>query len=176
MEKLLKSDKVRHIGVANFSPEQMVRLISSSTVKPAAHQMELHPYLQQTAWVQWHESHGIHVTAYSPFANANPIYGAPSDGNEAPLLLENEVMKEIAKKRSCTPATVALQWGMGRGTSVIPKSSHSGRIEENFKATECDLMYEDLKAIEKLGEKYLTRFNDPSKSWGVNLYHGLDDA
>ena len=136
--------------------------------------MELHPYLQQTAWVQWHQSHGIHVTAYSPFANANPIYGSPSNDQEAPLLLKNEVMEKIAKKRGCTPATVALQWGMGRGTSVIPKSSHKERIEENFKSEKCDLMYEDLKAIEELGEKYLTRFNDPSKAWGVGLYHGLD--
>ena len=65
---------------------------------------------------------------------------------------------------------------MGRGTSVIPKSAHPGRIEENFGSLGCELGYEALKRLEKVGVKYLTRFNNPSKSWGVDLYGGLDDS
>ena len=65
---------------------------------------------------------------------------------------------------------------MGRGTSVIPKSAHPERIEENFGSLGCELGYEALKRLEEVGVKYLTRFNNPSKSWGVDLYGGLDDA
>ena len=173
MEKLLQTGKVRHIGVSNFDPAQLSHLIETSTIKPFAHQMELHPYLPQSAWVQWHQSQGIHVTAYSPLANSNPIYGGPSK-NTPPTLLKNSKIEEIAEKRGCTPATVALAWGISRGTSVIPKSSHTERISENFGALDCELAYEDFKAIEELGARNTMRFNNPSESWGVPLYKGLD--
>ncbi|MCJ1399191.1 hypothetical protein MMC11_002393 [Xylographa trunciseda] len=175
MERLLPTGKVRHIGVSNFSPAQLANLIAKSHTVPFAHQMELHPYLQQTAWVQWHANHGIHVTAYSPLANSNPTYGGPKKGS-TPALLENAVINEIAKESGCTPATVALAWGMSRGTSVIPKSQHKARIAENFGAKECVMPYEAFGRIEEVGRKYLHRFNNPSEGWGVPLYEGLDDA
>jgi diketogulonate reductase-like aldo/keto reductase len=135
--------------------------------------MELHPYLQQNWWLDLHRALGISVTAYSPFGNANPTYD--HDGKEyPPALLKNEVLVEIAEKRNCTVAQVALAWGIGRETSVIPKSTHEWYIRENFEASECVLEKKDLKAIEKVGRKFLTRFNNPSKPWGVKLFEGLD--
>jgi len=59
---------------------------------------------------------------------------------------------------------------------VIPKSSHEEWIKENLGATGCVLEGEDLEKIEELGKKYLTRFNNPSKSWGKKLFEGLDGA
>jgi diketogulonate reductase-like aldo/keto reductase len=165
--------KVSHLGVCNFSPTQLKFLIAETGVKPYAHQMELHPYLQQSSWIELHNVLGISVTAYSPLGNSNPTY----DGKKGPpALLENKVLAKIAKKRKCTPAQVALAWGMRRGTSVIPKSKHEEYIVENFEAGECVLKKGDLKKIEKLGKKYLSRFNNPSKGWGVDLFEGLDDA
>lgn len=179
MENLLAKGKVRHIGVSNFDPHQMEFLIAHSATKPAFHQFEIHPYLQQSAWVQWHKTHGINVTAYSPLGNANPIYKSPSDGDdeeEPPVLLRNEVVTNIAFIRGCTPAQVVLAWGLSRGTSVIPKSSHAGRIRENFRTLGCVLQEGDLDEITALGKKWVKRFNNPSESWGVELYEGLDDA
>ena len=170
----LPSSKVRHIGVSNFSPNQLYRLIASSGVKPTVHQMELHPYLQQRDWVKWHNDNGINITAYSPLANSNPTYGDPSD--TPPLLLKNTIMREIAEKRRCTAAQVALEWGMQRGTSVIPKSGHADRIKENFKASISGLLAEDLDIIEEMGKKNLKRFNNPSDGWGIDLFGGLDDS
>ena len=172
MENLLAKGKVRHIGVCNFSPGQLKHLIAHSKSKPAFHQFELHPYLQQIEWVKWHKDNGINVTAYSPLANMNPIYGRPSDG--PPLLLENSVVTNIALARDCTPAQVVLLWGIHRGTSVIPKSSHAERIEENFETLQCVLEEEDYKEITILGGIYTTRFNNPSEEWGVDLYEGLE--
>ena len=177
MEKLLDTGKVRYIGVSNFDPPQLKDLIEHSDTKPAVHQFELHPYLQQTKWVQWHKDHGIHVTAYSPLANVNPTYGAPSDRkDDPPLLLENEVLGNIAMVRGCTPVQVVLAWGIHRGTSVIPKSSHALHIKENFKSTSCVLQESDYEEITNLGKKYLKRFNNPSDGYGVPLFEGLDDA
>ncbi|KAI9706405.1 MAG: hypothetical protein M1836_003410 [Candelina mexicana] len=174
MEKLHRAGKARNIGISNFSPTQLKDLIQNSNSKPAAHQFELHPYLPQKDWVQWHADHGIHVTAYSPLANTNPTYGSPKDG--PPPLLENEVMEGIAEKRGCTTAQVALAWAVqSRGTSVIPKSKHEDRIKENLDSEKCVLKNDDLERIEKLGRKP-TRFNNPGKSWGVKLYEGLEDS
>lgn len=83
-------------------------------------------------------------------------------------------MQEIADKRRCTVAQVALEWGMGRGTSVIPKSGHAERIVENYKASSCGLLVEDLDNLEELGKKNLKRFNNPSGGWGVGLFGGLE--
>jgi len=167
----LPKSKALHIGVSNFSPKQLKDIIQETGVKPFAHQMELHPYLQQSAWVAEHQALGISITAYSPLGNMNPIY---KDDDNPPPLLTNDIVTEIAEKRSCTPAQVSLAWGMGRRTSVIPKSSHPEYIAENLGAMECKLSYEDLVKLRFMGRKYLTRFNNPSKSYGIQLFEGLD--
>ena len=177
MEELLDTGKVRYIGVSNFDPPQLKDLIEHSHTKPAVHQFELHPYLQQTNWVQWHKDHGIHVTAYSPLANLNPTYGTPGDEEDVPpLLLDNQVIGNIAFIRGCTPVQVVLAWGIHRGTSVIPKSSNPLHIKENFRSITCVLQESDYEDITKLGKKYLKRFNNPSDDWGVPLFEGLDGA
>ena len=177
MEKLLDTGKVRHIGISNFSPHQLYQLLKQTTIKPAVHQFELHPYLQQVDFVQWHQDNGIDVTAYSPLANLNPIYSSPGESKDVPpSLLVNEDITEIAKERGCTNAQVALAWGIHRGYSVIPKSQHADRIQENFESMECKLKEEDYTIIEKLGKEYLKRFNNPSDGWGVPLYQDLEDA
>lgn len=165
--------KTRYIGVSNFSPAQLETLLNSTSHPPSVHQMEMHPYLQQNDWLDYHRALGIHVTAYSPLAGTNPTYnGKPVHG--PPQLLENKVMKKIAKKRDCSTAQVALAWGMSRGNSVIPKSSHAERIDENFGSKECKLEAEDYEAIAEIGEKHTHRYNNPSKGWGVALYEGLE--
>lgn len=121
--------------------------------------------------MHWHQKHGIHVTAYSPFAGTNPTY----DDRNITNVLNNTVITNIAKKRDCTPAQVALAWGMSRDTSVIPKTSHLERAKENFKSLKCDLKAKDLKKIDDLG-KTRARYNNPSESWGLDLYEGLEDS
>jgi alcohol dehydrogenase (NADP+) len=184
MTELLKTGRVRRIGVANFSPSQLKELVKHSlkgdSPLPAVHQMELHPYLPQAKWIYAHKAHGIAVTAYSPLGNMNPTYGdrsrrAVTTQSKAPLLLENKIIKSIAEKLECTPAQVVLAWGMSRGTSVIPKSKHESHIEENLGATGCQLGTDDLADIDELGEEPV-RFNNPSDAWGVHLFDGLDDA
>lgn len=174
MVQLVQSGKTRHIGISNFAPAQLETLLNSTTHKPSVHQMEMHPYLQQNDWLAYHQVHGIHVTAYSPLAGTNPTY----DGRSKPpvQLLNNKAIKKIAKKRGCTAAQVALAWGQSRGTSVIPKSSHAGRIEENFGSKKCELEDADYKVIAELGEEDTFRYNNPSKGWGVKLYDGLEGA
>ncbi|KAK6405586.1 hypothetical protein LTR81_019703 [Elasticomyces elasticus] len=170
MGLLLEKGKTRHIGVSNFDPEQLKDLLNHTSHPPSVHQMELHPYLQQTSWLAFHAKHNIYVTAYSPFAGTNPTYSWPEGVSP---ILNNTVLQKIARKRDCTTAQVALAWGMHRGTSVIPKSQHKKYIEQNFGSLKCELKKKDIKKIDGLGEAHL-RFNNPSKGWKVDLYKGLE--
>ena len=66
MEKTLKSGKTKAIGISNFSRAELERLLKETTVVPADHQLELHPWLQQKDFIEFNRSKGIHITQYSP--------------------------------------------------------------------------------------------------------------
>src|ERR1700753_928315 len=79
MEKALQPDakgfrKVRHIGISNFNVTQLEDLLSHAKVKPYAHQIEMHPYLQDWKFYDLHTKHNLRLVAYAPLGNANPEY------------------------------------------------------------------------------------------------------
>ena len=115
MEACYKKGKAKAIGISNFSKAEVERLLKETSVVPAAHQMECHPYLQQAAFVQWHKEKGIHVTQYSPFGSQNEIY---SKGKEMGKLMDDPVIVEVGKKYGKTGAQVALAWGIAHGRTV----------------------------------------------------------
>jgi len=117
MEKLQEKGKAKAIGVSNFSKAEMERLVSKANIKPAAHQMEMHPYLVQKSFADWHKQQGIHITHYSPFGNQNEIY---SGGKDMGKLIDDPVLVEIGRKHGKSGAQVALAWGLAKGHTVIP--------------------------------------------------------
>jgi len=168
MEKTLKSGKAKAIGISNFSKAEVERLLKETSVVPAAHQIECHPYLQQRAFTQFHKEKGIHVTHYSPFGNQNEIYDS---GKGLGKLMDDPVLVEIGKKHGKSGAQVALAWGIAQGHSVIPKSKTESRIKSNLEG-DFKLPAEDVKEIEKIDKKI--RFNDPSKNFQWNFYADLE--
>jgi len=173
MVQLIQSGKTRRIGISNFSPSQLDILLNHTTHIPYAHQMELHPYLQQEEWIQYHSMRGIRVTAYSPLGGTNPTYHRKAK-NMPPPLLENKAMIKLAEKHNTSTAGISLAWGMSRGTSVIPKSAHAERNEENLASKHIQLDSDDREVLAKLGRKFTFRYNNPSKGWKVKLYEGLE--
>lgn len=168
MEKLQQKGKAKAIGVSNFSKAEMERLLSKANTKPAAHQLEMHPYLVQGAFADWHKQNDIHVTHYSPFGNQNAIY---SKGENMGKLIDDPVLAEIGKKHGKNGAQVALAWGIAKGHSVIPKSKTPARIKANLEG-DFKLDAEDVKKIDGLDKKL--RFNDPSANFGWQFYSDLD--
>lgn len=142
----------KHVGVSNFSIPKLKKLIQETEIIPEMNQVELHPYLQQNELLEFCKKHSIHLTAYSPLGS-----GDRTDAMKAPdepSLLENKVIKEIAKKHSATPGQVLIKWSVLRGTAVIPKSVNEGRIIENLKSISVNLDEEDLKKIANLNENF----------------------
>ncbi|WP_431989278.1 aldo/keto reductase [Streptomyces albogriseolus] len=138
-EKLLSDGRVRAIGVSNFLPEHLERLIEETSVVPAVNQIELHPHLQQAAAREYHAEQGIATEAYSPLGSGKGI-------------LEIPAIVAIARKHGRTPAQVVLRWHLQLGNVVIPKSVTPSRIEENIDVFGFTLDAEDLAAISALNE------------------------
>lgn len=172
MEDLVRANLTRHIGVSNFSPRQLDRLLKDCDIRPYAHEFETHPYLQQQEFVDWHLEHGIVVIAYSPLANMNPTY----DGKYSKLdpILDDPFWTDLAYRKNVTAAQAILAWGIQRGTKVIPKSVHEQRIIENLGSINVSFSQKEMSEIAQQDKR--SRFNDPSKGWGVELFEGLDDG
>ncbi|OAL50295.1 Aldo/keto reductase [Pyrenochaeta sp. DS3sAY3a] len=168
MEKCMQTGKARAIGISNFSQAELQRLLEHTSVVPAVHQFECHPYLAQASFAEFHAQHGIHVTQYSPFGNQNDIYDS---GKNMGKLIEDSVLVEIGEKHGKSGAQVALAWGVAKGRSVIPKSKTEARIQQNFESG-FELSAEEIDRIDALDRKI--RFNDPSGSFGWNFYADLD--
>lgn len=168
MEKLLESGKTKAIGISNFSRSELERLLKETSIVPAVHQMELHPYLAQHEFAEFHQAKGIHITQYSPFGNSNQIY---DKGNDIGKLIDDPVLVDIGKQYGKNGAQVTLAWGIAKGRSVIPKSKTPSRIKANFEG-DFKLSAEDVKKIDALDKKL--RFNDPSEPFGWNFYSDLD--
>ncbi|OQO05146.1 hypothetical protein B0A48_08166 [Cryoendolithus antarcticus] len=168
MEAVHKKGKARAIGISNFSQKEVERLLKETSVVPAAHQLECHPYLQQAGFQAFHDKHGIHVTQYSPFGNQNTIY---SSGQNMPKLIDDPVLAEIGQKYGKSGAQTALAWGIAHGRSVIPKSKTESRIIDNL-GGDFKLEKADVEKIDALDKKI--RFNDPSDNFGWKFYEGLD--
>jgi diketogulonate reductase-like aldo/keto reductase len=144
LEKLLADRRVRAIGVSNFMPEHLERLLISASVVPAVNQIELHPYFQQTALQRVHAEHGIATQAWSPIGGITAYRGLTKTSFADPKLVE------IARQHRKSPAQVMLRWHLQQGRSAIPKSVKPARIAENFAVFDFELTPEQVAAIDAL--------------------------
>jgi 2,5-diketo-D-gluconate reductase A len=127
---------VRAIGVSNFQPEHLERIVAETSVVPAINQVELHPYFQQTGLRHEHEQLDIVTEAWSPLGQG--------------LELEDPAIVEIAEAHSKTPAQTIIRWHLQLGNVVIPKSVTTERIVENFDVFDFELSAEEMETIREL--------------------------
>jgi diketogulonate reductase-like aldo/keto reductase len=162
MEKLVEKGLVKSIGVANFTTIMLVDLLTYAKIKPVMNQIELHPYLTQMELIDFCKNHHIAVTAYSPL-------GTPGGLREGdPVLLEDAVIKEIAKSHQKSPAQILLNWSVGRNTIVIPKSAQPERLNENISIFDFELTPTEREKINNLNKNY--RFVHPLGWWGLPYF------
>ena len=152
MEAAVEAGLARHIGVSNFSAKKIRELLPHCRIKIEVNQVERHPLLQQNALVAYCASQGIHVTAYSPLGSSDrPAFVKAPD---APVLLENPVIRSIAETHGFTPAQVLIAWHIQQGVSAVPKSVTPSRLAENLAAGELKLPEADLERIADLDRGY----------------------
>jgi len=156
MEKLFKEhpDKLKAIGVSNFSVEYLEKLLPQASVVPAVNQIELHPSCPQQDVVDYCTSKGIVLTAYSPL------------GSDNSPLLENATVKKLAEKYNVQPANILISLQANRpNVTVLPKSVTNSRIASNAKVV--DLTSEEIAELNKIDESHHFRACHPSwTGWG----------
>jgi 2,5-diketo-D-gluconate reductase A len=145
LERLLADGKVRAIGVSNFMPEHLTRLLAETSVVPAVNQIEVHPYFRQSELLAVHAEHGILSQAWSPIGGIT-FYRDGSHGST----LQDPTIGAIAAAHGKTPAQVMLRWHVQEGRQVIPKSVTPSRIAENFDVVDFELTGDQLAAIDAL--------------------------
>jgi len=136
MEEIYRSGRARAIGVSNFQPHHLRRLLAAAEVVPAVNQVEVHPYLAQDEVRAFNAEHGIVTEAWAPIARGR--------------VLDDPVITTIAKRLERTPAQVTLRWAVQRGDVVFPKSVTRSRVEENFRLFDFELTDDDMAEITAL--------------------------
>ncbi|HET6394303.1 MAG TPA: aldo/keto reductase [Blastococcus sp.] len=145
LERLLADGRVRAIGVSNFMPGHLTRLLAETSVVPAVNQIEVHPYFRQSELLAVGAEHGILSQAWSPIGGIT-FYRDGSHGST----LQDPTIGGIAATHGKTPAQVMLRWHLQEGRQVIPKSVTPSRIAENLDVFDFDLTGDELAAIDAL--------------------------
>ncbi|WP_330479049.1 aldo/keto reductase [Streptomyces platensis] len=134
LEKIYADGRAKAIGVSNFLPEHLERLMGETSIVPAVNQIELHPQFPQAASRAFHARHNIVTEAWSPIGQGRG-------------LLEDPTLVELAAKHGKSPAQVVLRWHVQLGNVAIPKSVTPSRIAENIDIFDFELDDADLTAL-----------------------------
>ncbi|MDP9997342.1 MULTISPECIES: aldo/keto reductase [Pseudarthrobacter] len=139
-ERLQAEGKVRSIGVSNFKPAHLERLLAETDVVPAVNQIQLSPAITRVAEREFHARHGIVTESYSPL------------GGSGASLLKAPILVQLGEKYDKTPAQLVLRWHIEQGLVVIPKSGDPERMRENLDIFDFALDRQDLAELAILDE------------------------
>ena len=131
--RLREEGRIRSIGVSNFQPAHIDRLLSETGVLPAVNQIELHPDFTQAALRAWHARQGIVIECWSPLGRGE--------------VLKDATVARIAQKHGRSPAQILLRWHVQHGLVAIPKSQDPQRMRQNLAVFDFALDAEDLAAL-----------------------------
>ena len=137
LDELREAGVVRHVGLSNFEPDQLERALDVLESPLFAHQVELHPMLQQETLRAYARDDGHWLVAYSPVAKG--------DVGDEPVL------RAVAEAHDATPYQVALAWLLSKdGVAAIPKATSEAHLRENLEALDLELTDEELERIDGL--------------------------
>jgi 2,5-diketo-D-gluconate reductase A len=138
MIRLRDDGLIRSIGVSNFTPTHIERLVEETGVSPVVNQIELHPQFPQAAQLAYDELHGIITESWSPLAD------------QRSGLTKNPVIKQVAEAHGVSPTQAVLRWQVQRGAVPIPKSGNPERQQENLDVFDFELTEGEIAAISGL--------------------------
>lgn len=138
MQEAYRAGKIRAIGVSNFYGDQLKNLELTMEVKPAVNQIEVNPWYQQVKEVAVNQREDVRIEAWAPFAEGKHD------------IFKNELIQQIAEKHHKTVGQIILRWLLQRNITVIPKSVHRVRMEENIAVFDFELDDADMNLMSTL--------------------------
>jgi 2,5-diketo-D-gluconate reductase A len=148
MEEIARSGRCRAIGVSNFQPHHLQRLLDETDTVPAVNQIEVHPYFAQDDVRAFNAEHGIATEAWSPIAQGE--------------VLDDDTLTAIGEAHGKTAAQVALRWHIQRGDIIFPKSETPSRVRENMAIFDFALTDDEVRRIAEL-DRGARRGPDPDE-------------
>lgn len=136
MASLIGSGRLRSVGVSNFQPAHLDRIVSATGVVPAVNQIEVHPYFRNDAVRAASARHGVMIEAWSPLGQAK--------------VLQDSVIAAIARTSGKSVAQVVLRWHIQHGHAIFPKSNHQERMRENLDIFDFALSTGEMARIDAL--------------------------
>lgn len=136
LEEFKADGRAKSIGVSNFEPAHLTKLLAAAEITPAVNQIELQPYFQNVEAEKYCLEKDIKIEAWSPIAQGD--------------VLDDPVITEIAENVNKTPAQTVLRWHIQKDRIIFPKSSTPSRIEENFDIFDFELSEEQVSQIDAL--------------------------
>lgn len=163
MEKLVEKGLVKRIGVSNFTINQLERLKhSDAKLTPYTNQIEFHLYNQQGPLRNYMHENGIRLTGYSTLGTAD--WAKPG----SPVLLQDEVLVQVAKEQNKTVGEVELKFllTIEPGASLLAKSITPERIYKN-NHLDFELTKDQVNRLRSRERAY--RYVSPKVNWNTDV-------
>ncbi|AYM02316.1 aldo/keto reductase [Levilactobacillus yiduensis] len=141
LSEAYQAGKIRAIGVSNFYADQLKNLELTMPIPPVLNQIEVNPWYQQPTEVAFNQGEGVRVEAWAPFA----------EGKQA--IFTNPTLQTIAQAHHKTVGQVILRWLLQRGITVIPKTVHAARMQENIDVFDFELTAAEMQTIAGLDQQ-----------------------
>ena len=153
MLEFVEDGRAASVGVSNFQPDHLDRIVEETGVAPVINQIEVHPFFTNEAARAANQRHDVRTEGWAPIAKGK--------------VNDDETIKAIAEQVGKTPAQVALRWAIQRGDIVFPKSTHTERMQENFDLFDFELTDAQISEISGLdrGEEGRTGPNPDTMDW-----------
>ncbi len=136
LAEFVKDGRATSVGVSNFQPDHLDRIVDETGVVPVVNQVEVHPYFRNEAVRAANAGHEIATEAWSPIAQG--------------AVLDDPTVVRVADEVGATPSQVTLRWHLQRGDIVFPKSTRVERMRENFGALDLELDDRQMAALDGL--------------------------
>jgi aryl-alcohol dehydrogenase-like predicted oxidoreductase len=181
MVKLVRSKKIKHVGVSNFSAAKMRsawETLQKSGISLVSNQVQynlLKRKIETNGVLDTAKELGITIIAYSPLAQGlvtgkfhdnpellknigfrkySPMFRPKGLEKSLPVV---ELVKKLAEKYQTTPSQVALNWLIhfhGDTVVAIPGATKAKHAEENTGAMKFRLSPEDMQLLDEVSRGF----------------------
>ena len=168
-EKLVEQGLTKSIGVSNYNVQNLLIILSFCKIKPVIDEVEFNPYLYQKDLKEFCDKEDIKIFAFNPLVKGVYCKTYEKEIEEKKLdLLNEDIVKVLAKKYDKTPGQIILNWYNYVGVIVIPGTSKPERMKENLAAITFEMEKEDYEALSKLNKTF--RFCVPFDLYGIDIF------